>query len=230
MKKKTAKIFLIMSFAGACLYSYNVMSQEITESDILLEDVTMQEDPSQEVLTKEEPVPEDAVEQTIAEAGQDVSSENETSVDSRTETANAEPVFEPGSFPSLLFTYWELQSIEDARNSIGQTRPPTEEEAQQLANIPGSNNSMTEEPVPIDPGIRIINLSGITYKSSDRWTIWLNGERVTPESLPEQVIDLRVYKNYVEMKWFDEYKNQIIPIRLRAHQRFNIDSRVFLPG
>jgi hypothetical protein len=32
------------------------------------------------------------------------------------------------------------------------------------------------------------------------------------------------------MKWFDEYTNQVFPIRLRPHQRFNIDARMFLPG
>jgi len=75
-----------------------------------------------------------------------------------------------------------------------------------------------------------VTLGGIVYKGDDDWTIWLNGERVTPSAVPKEVMDLQVYKDYIEVKWLDEYTNSIFPLRLRAHQRFNMDMRIFLPG
>jgi hypothetical protein len=53
---------------------------------------------------------------------------------------------------------------------------------------------------------------------------------VTPEALPEEIMDLKVYKEHVDLKWLDYYTNRIFPIRIRAHQRFNMDTRIFLPG
>ncbi len=123
--------------------------------------------------------------------------------------------------PSLFFTYWQHQSIIDAKNSHGKVRPLTK--AQLKAMEEG------EEQL-VDPGRRYITLGGIVYKAENDWTIWLNGQRVTPEAVPEEVMDLRVYKDYVEFKWLDEFTNSIFPLRLRANQRFNMDMRIFLPG
>jgi negative regulator of replication initiation len=123
--------------------------------------------------------------------------------------------------PSLFFTYWQHQSIIDAKNSHGRVRPPTEAELKALEE---------EEQLELDPSRRYVSLGGIVYKADDDWTIWLNGNRVTPNAVPKQVIDLRVYKDYIEVKWLDEYTNSIFPLRLRAHQRFNMDMRIFLPG
>lgn len=133
------------------------------------------------------------------------------------------PRFDMDSFPSLIFTYWELASIQDSKNSRGMTRPPTQEEI-----VQEENEAVAE--TPPEPGIRTIVLGGIAFKTADNWTIWLNDQRVTPTAIPKEVLDLKVYENYIEIKWFDEYKNQIVPIRIRPHQRFNLDSRIFLPG
>ncbi|NCT40744.1 MAG: hypothetical protein GW778_03665 [Alphaproteobacteria bacterium] len=133
--------------------------------------------------------------------------------------------FSVDTFPSLLFTYWEQVAIEDARNSTGQNRAPTDSE---IGRVLGTDTD--DERVMPPPEERNIALSGIAYKGNKNWTIWLNGKRVTPDAIPEEAIDLKVFKQYIEIKWFDEYTNQIIPIRLRAHQRFNIDNRMFLPG
>jgi hypothetical protein len=131
----------------------------------------------------------------------------------------------PTQIPSLLFTFWEHAAIRDARNRIGLVRAPTEDEL----------NKALKESAPVNkpkppPEEREIKLGGIVYAAKDDWTIWLNGQRVTPEALPKEIIDLRVYGNYVEMKWLDDYTLQIYPLRMRAHQRFNLDSRIFLPG
>ena len=132
--------------------------------------------------------------------------------------------FDAESFPSVLFTYWEQVAIEDARRSRGLNRAPTD------AELTRDLNRGQDELNISDPGIRNISLSGIAYEGSKNWTIWLNGQRVTPKAIPKEALDLKVFKEYIEIKWFDEYTNRIIPIRLRPHQRFNIDTRIFLPG
>ncbi len=126
-----------------------------------------------------------------------------------------------GSIPSLFFTYWQYKAILEAQQSRGVVRAPTQEELEAL------DRGEDFEP---DAGIRNITLGGIVFRADDDWVIWLNGQRVTPDAVPEEVLDLRVFKNYIEVKWLDDYTNNIFPLRLRAHQRFNLDARIFLPG
>lgn len=130
----------------------------------------------------------------------------------------------PNEIPSLLFSYWEHKTIVDAKRSRGLVRPPTDEELQE------DLRSQGEEKIKPSAEERDLKLGGIVYKSNSDWTIWLNGKRVTPKAVPKEVMDLKVYNEYIEMKWFDDYTNQIFPIRLRTHQRFNMDTRIFLPG
>lgn len=124
--------------------------------------------------------------------------------------------------PSLFFNFWQHRSIQEAKNSRGTARAPTLEEI--------DSYKEPEESLKPKPEEREIRLAGIVYGGKSDWTIWLNGERVTPSAIPEQVMDLRVYKDYIEVKWYDRYTNQIFPLRLRAHQRFNMDMRIFLSG
>lgn len=130
----------------------------------------------------------------------------------------------PNSIPSVLFTHWEHAAISDAKRFRGETRSVTEFELKR-----DIETRQSDKPRP-PPEKREIKLGGIVYVKSDDWTIWLNNQRVTPKAIPPEVMDLKVHKEYIEMKWFDDYTNQIFPLRLRTHQRFNIDSRVFLPG
>ncbi len=128
----------------------------------------------------------------------------------------------PNEMPSLLFTYWEHTAIEEAKRARGTVRPPTDAEL---------NAAMPDEegrPKP-PPEERELRLAGIVYVANDDWTIWLNEKRVTPTAVPPEAIDLEVYKEFIELKWHDDYTNQIFPIRLRPHQRFNLDARIFLP-
>jgi hypothetical protein len=126
---------------------------------------------------------------------------------------------------SILFTFWEHTAIKDAKNARGMTRPPSEDELTR-----DLNKGPQSEKVKPPAEQRDISLGGIVFVNGQDWTIWLNNQRITPDAIPPQIIDIKVYKEYVEMKWLDEYTNQIFPIRLRAHQRFNIDTRIFLPG
>ena len=120
----------------------------------------------------------------------------------------------PLTIDSLFFTPEALALLNDAINGL---------------NVTPLMAKKQNEP-PKDPGIRELALGGIVHKSASNWTIWLNGKRITPKAIPEQVFDLIVHKEYIEIKWFDEYTNRIFPIRLRPNERFNMDSRLFLTG
>lgn len=108
---------------------------------------------------------------------------------------------------------WEHDLVIDARKGLI-TRDPVSDDGVAAA----------------EAGPRDVSLSGIVYLSRHDWTVWINSMRVSPSAIPEQVMDLRVFKDYIELEWFDETTNQIFPIRLRPHQRFNLDTRMFLPG
>ncbi len=127
----------------------------------------------------------------------------------------------PMDISSLFFTYWQYQSIQDSKSVRGVVRPPTEAE---LAAIERGDD------IKPKPSERYLSLAGIVYTNDDDWTIWFNSKRVTPDAVPPEVLDLKVYKDYIELKWFDDYTNQVFPIRLKSHQRFNMDQRIFLPG
>ncbi len=121
------------------------------------------------------------------------------------------PAVNVNTIPSLFFTVWEHDLISDARRGL-RTRAP------------GTDDGLGVS------GARDIALGGIVYRSSKDWTIWLNNTRVSPTAIPDEVMDLKVFKDYIELEWFDGSTNRIFPIRLRPHQRFNLDTRIFLPG
>lgn len=127
--------------------------------------------------------------------------------------------FDPGRMRSMFFTHWQYQALLDAKKSRGNVRAPTQSELNALGTVD-----------KVKPANRDISLNGIVFVSEKDWTIWLNGMRVTPSAIPREVMDLQVHKHFIEVKWLDDYTNQIFPIRLRAHQRFNLDTRIFLPG
>ena len=130
---------------------------------------------------------------------------------------------------TLFFTEWQHTAIREARRSRGLVRPLSDQERDEIANRGATPEEALFVPPP-PPEERNISLGGILYTKDGSWTIWLNGKRVTPKALPPQVLDLKVFKGHVDMKWVDAYTNQIYPIRLRPHQRFNLDTRIFLPG
>lgn len=120
--------------------------------------------------------------------------------------------------PSLFFTSGEAALIASVRNGVI-TRPPTEREL-----------DTGETEASPEAGVRELALGGIIYKSTSNWTIWINGQKITPKRIPSEILDIRVRKDHVKIRWFDPYTNQIFPIKLKPHQRFNIDTRIFLPG
>lgn len=128
----------------------------------------------------------------------------------------------PEEIGTLVFTLWQHSLLQQAKQTFT-TREVTQEEIERA-----KNGELDEVQKP--KGIRELSLSGILFKTKDDWVVWLNGQRWAPNALPKQVIDIKVSKTHIDLKWFDEYTNLIYPVRMRPHQRFNLDSRIFLPG
>lgn len=126
----------------------------------------------------------------------------------------------PENLQTLFFTAWQHALLQEAKIGFN-TRLPNPGEV-------GLSTSGTN--APRDPGLRELSLGGIAFGSGERWTVWLNGVRITPDAIPPQVMDIKVSRAYIDLKWFDGYTNKIYPIRMRPHERFNLDSRIFLPG
>lgn len=144
------------------------------------------------------------------------------SIEKEIKKKKGKEIYERSSIPSLVFTPSQYALLREARIGFN-TRAPT---LQELAKAGDPNDPNYRPPA----SIRDIKLGGISFNTPDDWTIWLNSSRVTPDALPAEAIDLRVYKDFIELKWFDVLTNQIYPVRLRTNQKFNIDSRIFLPG
>lgn len=124
------------------------------------------------------------------------------------------PGVKPEEIGSIVLTMWEHLLIEEWRNTEHiNTSPPSMDQVKDVGNT-----------------LRELSLGGIVFKGRDDWTVWLNGQRLRPNALPKEVMDINVGRKHVELKWYDASTNLIYPIRLRPHQRFNLDSRMFLPG
>ncbi len=130
--------------------------------------------------------------------------------------------FRPLAINSLLFTSWEHALIRDAKSAFN-TALPSERELLESQ----IEDEFNKEEIN---SVREISLGGLLFVSPDRWTLWLNNERITPQTLPEEIMDIKVHKEYIELLWHDKKDNLLYPIRLRPHQRFNLDVRMFLPG
>lgn len=80
------------------------------------------------------------------------------------------------------------------------------------------------------PMHRIIAVSGVVWKAEGDWIVWLNGHKVTPKALLPEIVDIRVEREQVHLKWFDIGINGVISISLRPHQTYDIVTGVLLPG
>lgn len=131
-------------------------------------------------------------------------------------------IYESSSIPSLIFTPSQYALLREARIGF-HTRSPSLQDLERSAD---PNDPNYRAPA----ALRDVKLGGIAFNTPDDWTIWLNGNRVTPDRLPTEIVDIHVYKDFIEVKWFDSVTNQVFPIRLRTNQKFNLDTRIFLPG
>ncbi len=112
---------------------------------------------------------------------------------------------------SLFFLPNEVIAVMQARRGILQSKSSYEDN-------------------PTESGPRYISLAGISYIDSNDWTIWLNDEKITPNNIPERVIDLVVHKDYINIKWHDVIKQRVVVFTLKPHQRFHLDTGLLLPG
>ena len=151
-------------------------------------------------------------------------------VDSELQEIYKRDSFVPPNFPSLFFLPGEHRALKTALASFV-ARPPTEEEiAESEASSQGLGGDDLQGEGAQKTYPREVKLGGILYNGVEDWIIWINQTRITPGAIPSEILDISVYDNYVELKWFDGETNKIYPIRLRPNQRFNIDARMFLPG
>ncbi len=209
------------SFRKRCMVVATVVALAVSlpVHNVFAQDVQALED----AIMNVQQIIDDPALQSLGPQGNAAQAEEDKAVDSE-QYLSDEFKINPNRIPSLMFTFWEYSAIQDARSSVGSVRAPTD------AELARDLNKAQREKVKPPPDEREIRLGGIVYVRGDDWTIWLNEQRVTPNAIPPEVLDLQVFKEYIEVKWFDDYTNQIFPIRLRAHQKFNIDSRIFLPG
>lgn len=121
-----------------------------------------------------------------------------------------------GPRQSLFFTSQELSDIMRANRGFLAPKPVK----------PGKE----KKDMTIDRGRRVITLSGIIYNGKNDWTIWLNGQRVTPKNIPPQVKALSVSAESVTLKWDDTAMVRLVNLTLRPHQQYNLDTNVITPG
>ena len=131
----------------------------------------------------------------------------------------------PEGFSSLFYTDDEYALLlESLRVRVAPSRRKSDDDKEDLTFLPPPPPKI-ETPPP-----KILHLSGIIYTSPKDWTLWLNGQRVVPGKLPDHARAMSVTKEYADIKWHDTKSNQIFSVRMRPHQRFNIDTRTFMPG
>lgn len=83
---------------------------------------------------------------------------------------------------------------------------------------------------PQDAGPRELILNGIVYNSKSDWTIWFNGERVTPKNIPDRIMGLNVEKDRVHIRWMDIGNKRIVNITLLPNQKYLLDSDTIVPA
>jgi hypothetical protein len=67
-----------------------------------------------------------------------------------------------------------------------------------------------------------ISLGAIMYYTANDWTLWLRGERWTPQTSHEDLRVLDVSANEVHLSWREDTGSTEREITLRPHQTFQI--------
>jgi len=92
---------------------------------------------------------------------------------------------------SLMLSEAQAERIEDAKAAARSV------EQERLAFV-----GLTEGATLVTPiAIRDFKLEAIMYFSRERWTVWINGEAITPDRMPEDVRIRRVTAALVEIAW-----------------------------
>lgn len=98
----------------------------------------------------------------------------------------------------------------------------------EVAWIKGTSASLSGEAELADT--RALYLSGILYLSPRTWTVWLNGQRVTPERWPEHVKGLSVERDSIEVKLRVADDEPLVTVRLRPNQSYIVATGEVVEG
>ena len=190
-----------------------------------------QSDPLQEILALD---PQNPTSQTNPSASEQGAVAGAMPLESTTDSEIANVVFKAGaesekkkSISSLFFTESQFNTLNEAIMRRNNNASIEEGDVRYSEPSDGMEEGDEER---VKPANREVYLSGLVFVHEKDWTVWLNGMRIKPDAIPDEIKDIKVYKTHIDIKWFDEYNNKIYPIRLKPHQRFNVDTHVFLPG
>lgn len=106
---------------------------------------------------------------------------------------------------SLLFSPAEVSSLREAAAGRRTNEKFLEAESVEL--------------IPID---RKIKLSGIYYKDDANWIVWMNGYKLHPRYLLPEIHKIDVKQDEVYLEWYDIGLNDIIKLKMRPHQVYDI--------
>jgi hypothetical protein len=95
---------------------------------------------------------------------------------------------------------------------------------------PANTDVQSIKNAPYIPPVRRIILSGIVYKGEDNWIVWLNNQKLTPGNLLPEVVSMSVNEDRIDLEWYDIGLNDVIKIKMRPHQIYDIVTGVLLPG
>lgn len=68
----------------------------------------------------------------------------------------------------------------------------------------------------------LLHLSSILYFAPDRWTIWLQGRRFTPQTQAPDITILQVTADAVSLHYKRAGSSETIQVTLRPHQSVNL--------
>jgi hypothetical protein len=159
----------------------------------------------------------------------------------------SDDIFVVPRISSLFFTQDQYALLREAQAGFFSLREPSrgQDMGTSLSDLDLSLDDFGPEPVEQDTKsaeqkrkqqkeqkvranyIRTLALNGVVYNGPDKWIVWLNNRRITPEDKFEQIVDMNVRENYVELRWYDGFNEKIFPVRLWSGQRFNLDTRNF---
>ncbi len=139
-------------------------------------------------------------------------------------------------FQSMLFTAEEINTVISALNRKGRTTSSNVGTGFVGGPLAGTDAQAAEdgesaEARPYYPPIptkRIISVSGLLYRSPGDWIVWLNGHKLVPGARLPELVDIKVERDRVHLKWFDIGMAKILSITLRPRQTYDITSGVML--
>ncbi len=120
--------------------------------------------------------------------------------------------------PDLMFTADEIEGLELARRGQleKQAKDAVTEEKEAQRKLRFSSTAL--------------HLSSIVYSGPQTWAIWLNGRRITPNRLPENMKAVSVDKYSVRFDYKPSRIKPAVKVRLRPNQSYLISTGKIIEG